>query len=102
MSGGQRQRVALARAAYRKADIYLMDDPLSAVDAHVGKHIFENLLGPDGLLKDQTRVSVTHSVTFLPQVDQIIVIKQGEISEVGSYSELMNKRASLDTLLQTF
>lgn len=51
MSGGQKQRVSLARAVYNDADIYLMDDPLSAVDSHVGKHIFDHILGEDGLLK---------------------------------------------------
>ena len=51
MSGGQKQRVSLARAIYQNTDIYLLDDPLSAVDAHVGKHIFEQVVGPNGLLK---------------------------------------------------
>ena len=51
MSGGQKQRVSLARAVYQDSDIYLLDDPLSAVDAHVGKHIFDKVVGPDGLLK---------------------------------------------------
>ena len=53
LSGGQRQRVSLARAVYYNSDIYLMDDPLSAVDSHVGKHIFEKLIGKNGLLKDK-------------------------------------------------
>lgn len=53
ISGGQKQRVNLARAVYQKASIYLLDDPLSAVDAHVGQHIFEHVLGPNGLLKDK-------------------------------------------------
>ncbi len=51
LSGGQRQRVSLARALYSEADVYLLDDPLSAVDAHVAKHIFDNLIGPEGVLK---------------------------------------------------
>jgi len=51
LSGGQKQRVSLARAVYQDASVYLLDDPLSAVDAHVGKHIFENIIGPNGLLK---------------------------------------------------
>lgn len=53
LSGGQKQRVSLARAAYSQADVYLLDDPLSAVDAHVGKHLFERVVGPRGLLKDK-------------------------------------------------
>lgn len=51
MSGGQKQRVSLARAVYNNAEVYFMDDPLSAVDSHVGKHIFENVIGPSGILK---------------------------------------------------
>ena len=51
MSGGQKQRVSLARACYAEADMYYLDDPLSAVDAHVGKHIFDKVIGPEGLLK---------------------------------------------------
>lgn len=53
LSGGQKQRVSLARAVYCDSDVYLLDDPLSAVDAHVGKHIFENVVGPKGLLKNK-------------------------------------------------
>lgn len=51
LSGGQKQRISLARAVYQNADVYLLDDPLSAVDSHVGKHIFEHVIGPTGLLK---------------------------------------------------
>ena len=50
LSGGQKQRVSLARSVYQEADIYLLDDPLSAVDSHVGKHIFDKVIGPDGML----------------------------------------------------
>lgn len=53
MSGGQKQRVNLARAVYHNVDIYLLDDPLSAVDSHVGKHIFDEVVGENGLLKDK-------------------------------------------------
>ena len=53
LSGGQKQRVSMARAVYQDEDIYLLDDPLSAVDAHVGKHIFEQVIGPAGILKDK-------------------------------------------------
>ena len=61
LSGGQKQRVSLARAVYCKSDIVFLDDPLSAVDAHVGEHIFRNVIGPQGMLKDSTRVLVRHS-----------------------------------------
>ena len=51
LSGGQKQRVSLARAVYQESDVYLLDDPLSAVDSHVGKHIFDKVIGPEGVLK---------------------------------------------------
>lgn len=57
--GGQKHRVSLARAVYGKADIYLLDDPLSAVDSHVGKHIFEKVIGKEGLLAGKTRLLVS-------------------------------------------
>ena len=60
MSGGQKQRVSLARAVYNDADVYLLDDPLSAVDSHVGKHIFDNVISHNGVLKHKTRILVTH------------------------------------------
>ncbi len=85
MSGGQKQRVSLARAVYSRADIYLLDDPLSAVDSHVGKHIFEKVIGPNGILADRTRLLVTHGISFLPSVDNIYVMDGGEISESGHY-----------------
>ena len=56
MSGGQKQRISLARSVYSDSDIYLLDDPLSAVDAHVGKHIFQSLIGPMGLLKKKVTI----------------------------------------------
>ena len=58
LSGGQKQRVSLARAVYQDKDMYLLDDPLSAVDSHVGKHIFDNVIGPDGVLKDKVSCSL--------------------------------------------
>lgn len=85
LSGGQKQRVSLARAVYRKAEIYLFDDPLSAVDAHVGKHIFDNIIGQDGVLNKTTRILVTHALSYLPFVDNIVVLQNGKISEIGSY-----------------
>ncbi|KAH9507533.1 Multidrug resistance-associated protein 1 [Bulinus truncatus] len=98
LSGGQKQRVSLARSVYSDADIYLMDDPLSAVDSHVGKHIFNNIIGPDGLLKNKTRVLVTHGTHWLPEVDEIIVVKDGSISEVGSFEKLMKSNGEFAQL----
>ena len=86
--------MSLARAVYNNADLYYLDDPLSAVDAHVGKHIFEKVIGPTGILKSKTRVLVTHGITYLPKVDQIIVMKNGEISEVGTYKQLLDKKVT--------
>ncbi|XP_061394495.1 multidrug resistance-associated protein 1 isoform X18 [Musca vetustissima] len=101
LSGGQKQRISMARAVYSDADLYFLDDPLSAVDSHVGKHIFEQVIGPKGLLGKKTRVLVTHGITFLPQTDNIYVMKMGEISESGTYQELLIKKGDFsDFLLQ--
>ncbi|XP_025062209.1 multidrug resistance-associated protein 1 isoform X4 [Alligator sinensis] len=102
LSGGQKQRVSLARAVYCNADVYLFDDPLSAVDAHVGKHIFEKVIGPKGILKNKTRVLVTHGVNYLPQMDTIIVMVDGEISEMGSYQELLKQDGAFAEFLRTY
>jgi len=99
LSGGQKQRVAVARAVYADADLYLLDDPLSAVDSHVGKHIFDKVIGPEGCLHAKTRVLVTHGLTFLPQVDNIVVMKKGVISEVGSYRELLAQKGDFAEFL---
>ncbi|KAI1299646.1 Multidrug resistance-associated protein 1 [Halotydeus destructor] len=102
LSGGQKQRVSLARAVYANCDIYLLDDPLSAVDSHVGKHLFDKVIGPQGLLKDTTRVLVTHKVSLLPLVDEIIVMKDGRISEHGSYLELVQRKGPFSEFLTEY
>ncbi|MED6282695.1 Canalicular multispecific organic anion transporter 2 [Characodon lateralis] len=102
LSGGQRQRVSLARALYREADVYLLDDPLSAVDAHVSKHIFDNLIGPEGVLKGKTRILVTHGISFLPQVDNIVVMVEGRVSEMGSYQELLKQNGAFAEFLRNY
>uniref|UniRef100_A0A8C3D4E9 ABC-type glutathione-S-conjugate transporter n=1 Tax=Cairina moschata TaxID=8855 RepID=A0A8C3D4E9_CAIMO len=101
ISGGQKQRVNLARAVYQKASIYLLDDPLSAVDAHVGQHIFEHVLGPNGLLRNKTRVLVTHTIGILHQVDNIVVLVDGMISEIGSYQELLQRNGAFAEFLHS-
>ncbi|KAL4546232.1 hypothetical protein Ndes2526B_g05321 [Nannochloris sp. 'desiccata'] len=89
LSGGQRHRVALARACYADADVYLLDDPISAVDAHVGRHLFDICLC--GLLRNKTRILVTHQLQYLGAADVVMVLKDGRVAEMGSYRELIEK-----------
>eukprot|EP00899_Mesostigma_viride_P029749 jgi/Mesvir1/995/Mv17535-RA.1 len=86
LSGGQRARVALARAAYAAADIALLDDPLSAVDPGVAKHLFSRCIR--GLLSDRTVVLVTHQLQFLPECDYVFVMDDGVIAHKGTYDQL--------------
>uniref|UniRef100_A0A8C5YEZ8 ATP binding cassette subfamily C member 11 n=1 Tax=Microcebus murinus TaxID=30608 RepID=A0A8C5YEZ8_MICMU len=98
LSGGQRQRISLARAAYSDCQLYLLDDPLSAVDVHVGKHIFEECIKK--MLKDKTIVLVTHQLQYLEFCDQIILLEDGKICENGAHSELMQNRGRYARLIQ--
>ena len=88
LSGGQKQRIALARAAYKQSPVILLDDPLSAVDAHVARHLFTNLIGPAGILKHSTRIIVTHNLHFLNQMDKIILFDEGNIVLQGNYEDV--------------
>lgn len=74
LSGGQRARINLARAVYKKADLYLLDDPLSAVDAKVGQHIFEQCIC--NFLSNKTRILATHQLQFLAHIDKIILLEK--------------------------
>ncbi|XP_026323955.1 probable multidrug resistance-associated protein lethal(2)03659 isoform X2 [Hyposmocoma kahamanoa] len=86
LSGGQRARIGLARACYRQADIYLLDDPLSAVDTHVGKHLVSECLL--GLLKHSTRILVTHQLHHLKSADKVVILRNGEIEGQGLFDEV--------------
>lgn len=86
LSGGQKARISLARAVYKKADIYLLDDPLSAVDSHVGKNIFKQCVTK--FLKNKTVLLVTHQIQHLNKVQNILIISNGQIKAQGSYKEL--------------
>ncbi|KAG2035311.1 P-loop containing nucleoside triphosphate hydrolase protein [Suillus americanus] len=90
LSGGQRARVALARAIYARADLVLLDDVLAAVDSHVARHVFDHVIGPQGLLATKARILVTNSVSFLKYFDQLVYLRRGIILESGSYNELMS------------
>ena len=90
LSGGQKQRIALARAIYSDADIYLLDDPLSAVDSQVGNHIFKNAIGPKSLLRGKTRILVTHGLQWALLSNRVAIIHEG-IVEIGSFQEIQLK-----------
>jgi len=99
LSGGQKARLTLARAVYSRADIYLLDDCLSAVDQHVGRHLIDNVLGPHGLLKGKTRILATNSIPVLIEADFIIFIRDGKILERGPYTQLMAMKGEITSLV---
>ncbi|KAK9475108.1 P-loop containing nucleoside triphosphate hydrolase protein [Dipodascopsis tothii] len=94
LSGGQKARVSLARAVYARADVYVLDDPLSAVDHHVGKHIIDNVLSRRGLLASKTKIMATNSIPVLAYSDRILMLKDGRIAETGVFASLVDERAS--------
>ncbi|XP_042518498.1 ABC transporter C family member 3-like [Macadamia integrifolia] len=87
LSGGQKQRIQIARALYNDADIYLLDDPFSSVDAHTGTHLFKECLL--GILGSKTVIYITHQVEFFPIADLILVMKDGKITQTGKYEEIL-------------
>jgi ABC-type lipoprotein export system ATPase subunit len=99
VSGGQKQRLNVARATYSNADIVLMDDPLSAVDAHVGRHIMDNAIC--GLLRDKCRVLATHQLHVLHRVDRIVWMKDGDIYKVATFCELIDRDVEFQKLMET-
>ncbi|KAI0675473.1 metal resistance protein YCF1 [Trametes maxima] len=94
LSGGQRARVALARAVYARADIVILDDVLAALDSHVAKHVFDHVIGPNGVLATKARIVVTNSIHFLKQFSQVLYMRRGVILECGSYMELVSNTQS--------
>lgn len=91
LSGGQKQRISLARALYQDADVYILDDPLSAVDVHVGRHIFERFI--DGAIKEKARLLVTNQLQYLPRADRIILIDAGQVVASGTYEECLQNES---------
>ncbi|EDV91220.1 probable multidrug resistance-associated protein lethal(2)03659 [Drosophila grimshawi] len=92
LSGGQKARISLARAVYRRAEIYLLDDPLSAVDTHVGRHLFDQCMR--GYLRSELVILVTHQLQFLEHADLIVIMDKGKISAMGTYATM--QRSGLD------
>ena len=99
ISGGQKQRLNIARAIYFDADIVLMDDPLSAVDAHVGRHIFDNAIL--GLLGNKCRILATHQLWVLNRCDRIVWMENGKIQAVDTFDKLMRDHEGFQTLMET-
>uniref|UniRef100_A0A804RK91 ABC transporter C family member 9 n=2 Tax=Zea mays TaxID=4577 RepID=A0A804RK91_MAIZE len=96
MSGGQKQRIQIARSVYEDADIYLFDDPFSAVDAHTGSQLFKDCVM--GILKDKTVLYVTHQVEFLPAADLILVMQDGKIVQKGKFNELLQQNIGFEAI----
>ncbi|EFX02817.1 ABC multidrug transporter [Grosmannia clavigera kw1407] len=99
ISGGQKQRLNIARAIYFNADIVLMDDPLSAVDAHVGRHIFDNAIL--GMVKDKCRILATHQLWVLNRCDRIIWMEGGKIQAVDTFPNLMRDHAGFQQMMES-
>ncbi|KAM6924039.1 ATP-binding cassette sub-family C member 5 [Xenentodon cancila] len=99
LSGGQRQRVSLARALYSERPILLLDDPLSAVDACVGSHIFNKAIR--GAAKGKTVLFVTHQLQYLPECDDVILMKDGQIAEHGTHEQLISKERDYASLFNS-
>ncbi|MEE6510167.1 hypothetical protein FKM82_029369 [Ascaphus truei] len=87
LSGGQRQRISLARALYSDRSIYILDDPLSALDAHVGNHIFNSAIKKH--LKSKTILFITHQLQYLVDCDEVVFMKEGCITERGTHEDLI-------------
>ncbi|XP_020296904.1 multidrug resistance-associated protein 4-like isoform X2 [Pseudomyrmex gracilis] len=97
VSGGQKARINLARALYRQSDIYLLDDPLSAVDAHVSKHLFQKCI--QRYLAGKTTILATHQLQYIKSVDAIILLEQGKIKYFSHYMDLLAYRPEYGILL---
>lgn len=103
LSGGQKARLSLARATYARADTYLLDDPLAAVDEHVAQHLIEHVLGPRGLLKSKTKLLATNKITVLSIASSISLVEGGEIIQHGSYEDISKDLDSpLSNLVKEF
>jgi len=87
LSGGQKARLGLARAVYQNRDIYLLDDPVSALDVHTRKNIINNVI--NGMLKGKTCILVTHAIDFLHLADKVVIMAEGKVDACGSYYDLI-------------
>ncbi|XP_065933456.1 ATP-binding cassette sub-family C member 4-like isoform X3 [Magallana gigas] len=100
LSGGQKARLTLARTVYRKADVYLLDDPLGAVDTEVGSHLFQRCICE--LLRGTTRILVTHQLQYLRSADRIVLLTEGKVVSVGTYDELVRQGTEFSSILTRY
>lgn len=100
LSGGQKARLTLARAVYARADIYLLDDCLSAVDQHVGRHLIDNVFGHQGLLAGKTRILATNSISILYEADYVTLLRDGRILERGTFDQLTAMKGEVANLVK--
>ncbi|CAN7975064.1 unnamed protein product [Ixodes persulcatus] len=98
LSGGQKHRISLARAAYNQADVYLLDDPLSALDPGVAGRVFKELIGKDGILNNKTRIMVCNQGSFLSYMDQLVLVHNKRIIVYDSAAKLLEDPRSPETL----
>jgi ATP-binding cassette subfamily C (CFTR/MRP) protein 1 len=101
LSGGQKARLTLARAVYARADIYFLDDVLSAVDQHVARHLINNVLGSKGLLAGKTRILATNSIPVLMDASFVVLLRDGKIVERGTYQQLLAMKGEISNLIRT-
>ena len=97
MSGGQKQRLFLARAVYKNPDFLFLDEATSALDANNEKVIMNNL---DAFFKDRTVVVIAHRLSTVKNADQIVVLEEGKIVEIGSHQELVSNRKNYFNLVK--
>ncbi|KAG8405220.1 ATP-binding cassette glutathione S-conjugate transporter ycf1 [Metarhizium acridum] len=98
LSGGQKARLSLARAIYSREDIYLLDDPLAAVDQHVARHLVDNVLGRHGLLQGRIRIVVTSSEAAMAESDAVVLLQSGRIAERGTGTQTMEAMGDLNDI----
>ena len=100
INSGQKARLTLARAVYARADIYLLDDCLSAVDQHVGRHLIDNVFGHQGLLAGKTRILATNSIPILYEANFVTLLREGRILEKGTFDQLMAMKGEVANLIK--
>lgn len=100
LSHSQRARISLARAIYKRASIYIFDNPISTVEPYIMTRVFDNAIGPMGLIENSTRILVTHHTHFLKEADVVVIVKNGTIANSGSYTELLQSDLDFAELLR--